>query len=112
MEFPKYDRIMASTYDSSFRSLVTAGVGVDAVQGSVDEPIGHLAKVTLYDVLGAPQDFLSDEGLPIPSGGLYIVHENQLGMVVVFGYETEEDREFDWQVAEQESLKYHEDCEA
>lgn len=93
---------MSSEYDSSFRVLCGMEEVIDCKTGAVDEPIGHLTMVTIDDTnVTEVNEILHGFGYDVPSEGLYIVHENELGMVVVFRYDTEDDRDRDWNDAEQ-----------
>lgn len=102
MSFEKHVGVMSSEYDSSFRILCGIEEVVDCKTGAVDEPIGHLTMVTIdHENVDRVHTTLGEHGYDIPSEGLYLVHENELGMVVVFRYDTSDDRDRDWNDAEQ-----------
>lgn len=116
MPYARHTSVMPSEYDNSFRSLVTAGVGIDRTHGSVDGPVGHLASVTIMrsDLVEGEEVFTTlvnaDEQIPPP--GRYIVHESEMGIVVVFAYDSDGDRDADWENAEAEELHWlMEECE-
>ena len=105
MSFEKHVGVMSSEYDSSFRILCGMDEVIDCKTGAVDEPIGHLTMVTIDDTnVTEVHEALHGFGYDVPSEGLYLVHENEFGMIVVFRYDTEEDRDRDWNDAEQKNL--------
>lgn len=108
MEFLNHSGVMSSEYDNSFRLLVTAG-WADEVQGEVDSPVGHLSKMFLVHRKNFDdwRLVLMEEGLDVPSAGRYLVHENNMGIVVVFTYDSESDLDKDWESAEKELAQWY-----
>jgi hypothetical protein len=106
---------MSGEFDSAFRVLISAGLA-DKTQGAVDGPVGHLSALTLQQehlVEGSNVfNLLWLDGHKIPPPGLYIIHENELGILVAFQYDKEGDREADWANAEAEELSYYEEEES
>lgn len=100
MDYMNHEFVLSSEYDSAFRIIGSDAECIDETQGGVDEPSGHLTMVTIDgENIEHVSSALGEAGEPVPSEGFYIVHEDSLGIIVVFGYRNERERARDWNVA-------------
>lgn len=97
MPYTRHHHVMSSEFDEDFRAMVRMGLS-DKTLGSLESPIGKLSMLT------AESD--SDRIVPV---GLYIAQESEIGIIVVFSYNSEGDREADWANAEAELTAAYED---
>jgi hypothetical protein len=88
--------------------LVSNGNLSEKTQGAVDEPIGHLTHLTITedDLREGSEVFqmVYEYGEISPAAGNYLIHENELGILVAFVYDDVEDLNRDWAFAEQDNL--------
>jgi hypothetical protein len=81
---------MSSEYDEAFRALMAAHYFVEGFNGRA-----ALVSIDMTNIESASL-MLNSMGEPVPSQGLYTVHIDALGIIVVFGYDDSEDRAADW----------------
>lgn len=92
--FSKYECVMSSEYDGSFRFLSNT-------EEVMDKWDGDFTMVTINsNNLPEVSALLDAAGEPVPSMGLYIVTNSSVGIIVVFSYNSEADRDADWQHVE------------